>query len=361
MLVLVAAVELSVSLRHGSLQTPLSTSYTFADWAVRREAPRAEVLCLGDSLVKCGVAPRVLERRLGRPAYNLAVLAGQPAVTYYVFRHALAHGARPRAVVVDFKANMLLAPPTERLEHVPGIAGFLTPADCVDLAWTSGDIRYGGWLLTARLLPTFRHREAIRQHVLAALEDRLGAEGEAMHGRWREWQECQAQEGVSFMPKDPRVVTRTQFGDEKVILKAPWSCDGLNRVYVERFLRLAAERDIPVFWLLPPCNPRIQANLEELGIDAACEAFVRSWQERYPNLTVIDGRHAGYEAGVFVDACHLDCQGAAAFTAAVAEVLAGPLRGQDGPRWVALPAFEEPRDDLAAGGADTGTAYFVGR
>jgi hypothetical protein len=341
MLVLVAAVELTVGLRHGRLPTQLSASYDFAGWAVRREAPSAEILCLGDSLVKCGVAPRVLERRLGRPAYNLAVLAGQPAVTYSVFRQALARGAHPRAVLVDFKSNMLLAPPTERLEHVPGVAGLLTPADCLDLAWTSGDTRYGGWLLTARLLPSFQQREPIRQHVLTALEGRLGVEGETAHGRWQEWQACQAQEGVILMPPNPSVLTKEEFGDEPVILKAPWSCDPLNRVYVKRFLRLAAERDIPVFWLLPPCNPRIQAKLEERGIDAAYEGFVRSWQERFGNVTVIDGRHAGYGAGVFVDSCHLDGEGAAVFTAAVAEVVDGRLHGRAGPRWTALPAYED--------------------
>ena len=40
--------------------------------AVRREAAGARVLCFGSSLTSMGVAPRVLEERLGMPAYNFA-------------------------------------------------------------------------------------------------------------------------------------------------------------------------------------------------------------------------------------------------------------------------------------------------
>src|SRR5580693_8460636 len=49
--------------------------------AMRRAAgpeARAEILTFGDSLIKLGILPRVLEARLGRSSYNLAVLGGQP-------------------------------------------------------------------------------------------------------------------------------------------------------------------------------------------------------------------------------------------------------------------------------------------
>ena len=76
------------------------------DWkqtvrAIGREARGCEVLCFGDSLVKYGVVPRVLEARLGRRAYNLAVANGQAPTAYFLLRRALEAGARPAAVLID--------------------------------------------------------------------------------------------------------------------------------------------------------------------------------------------------------------------------------------------------------------------
>ena len=53
------------------------------------------------------------------------------------------------------------------------------------------------------------------------------------------------------------------------------------------------------------------------------------------NLTVIDGRHAGYPGDLFVDASHLEQHGAAAFTTAVADALA---QRPAGARWISLPS-----------------------
>ena len=39
------------------------------------------VICFGDSLVKLGIVPAVIEGRLGRRAYNLSACAGQAPAT----------------------------------------------------------------------------------------------------------------------------------------------------------------------------------------------------------------------------------------------------------------------------------------
>jgi hypothetical protein len=38
--------------------------------ASRREAVEADLLCLGDSLIKTGLAPRVIEERTGRQTFT---------------------------------------------------------------------------------------------------------------------------------------------------------------------------------------------------------------------------------------------------------------------------------------------------
>ena len=79
---------------------------------------------------------------------------------------------------------------------------------------------------------------------------------------------------------------------------------------------------MPVYWLLPPTHPKLQAWRDEKKADADYERFIRHLQTRFPNLRVIDARHSGYSPDVFWDAVHLDRDGRlAVFTAQIAEVL----------------------------------------
>jgi hypothetical protein len=78
------------------------------------------------------------------------------------------------------------------------------------------------------------------------------------------------------------------------------------------------------------------------GVHARYDRFVRAMQARFPNLTVLDARYSGYLPAVFVDATHLDRDGAVRLSADVAEVLreASHRPGAD-PRWVKLPDYRE--------------------
>jgi hypothetical protein len=127
------------------------------------------------------------------------------------------------------------------------------------------------------------------------------------------------------------------------LLNPAWKCQPANARYVQRFLELAFDARVPVFWLLPPNSPRVIAQRTENGLFARYDAFVREALGRFANLTVIDARRSGYEHSVFVDPVHLDRTGAAALTAGVADVLKTALApGASTPRWVLLPAYHEP-------------------
>src|SRR5262249_32604119 len=96
-----------------------------------------------------------------------------------------------------------------------------------------------------------------------------------------------------------------------------------------------------VFWLLPPLHPEVQVRRERFGSDAKYKAFVHKLAARYPNLTVIDGRRAGYPPEALADMTHLNRPGALAFSDAVAarvgEVLSGTLTSN----WVDLPRWRD--------------------
>ena len=96
------------------------------------------------------------------------------------------------------------------------------------------------------------------------------------------------------------------------------------------------------YWLLPPQRTRLQARRERSGAEAGYVRFVRSFAGACPHVTVLDGRHAGYDHALFVDATHLDGQGAYTLSRDVADVLRRDLAEAAAHavgRWVELPAY----------------------
>src|SRR5215211_7517608 len=84
MLGLIGTLEAGVARRGLDFMATSTSSWVLSARAAILEAPRSRVLCLGDSLVKHGVLPRLLADRTGRRAYNLSVCAAQPPVTYFL-------------------------------------------------------------------------------------------------------------------------------------------------------------------------------------------------------------------------------------------------------------------------------------
>lgn len=333
MLGCIILVELAVSRLDDRLQTPSSAVFRFTSRALGADAARADVLVVGDSLLKFGVVPRILEERLGSRAFNLAHIGGQPPDTFFALRHALERGAKPSAIVVDFKANLLQVDPY-RLHAEK--AELYSLADCLHLGWSCKDIENPSTIAFAKLLPSFRFRSPIRGEIVAALKEQpWPGRGDVLATR-RNWD---ANLGANVAARVPGAADIPEHWDEKAYLNPTFASHPDNTRYINRTLKLAARQGIPVYWVIPPILPRVQSRREELGVDAAYADFVRSFQARYRNLTVVDGRHAGYDAPVFVDAAHLDRVGASAFSLAVADVL---RQGPGGPRWVALPAYREP-------------------
>ena len=77
---------------------------------------------------------------------------------------------------------------------------------------------------------------------------------------------------------------------------------------------------------------------DRLDLDARYTKMLRPATEQYPNLTVVDGRGASYPPRHFIDATHLDFEGAYVYSDDLSALLARP---PGGPRWVRLPAYRD--------------------
>ena len=151
----------------------------------RQTAPRAGLLCFGDSQVKSGVLAPILAERTGAAVQNLAVVAGQAPSSWFLLRQALAAGAQPRAIIVDFKPHLLAADPWSNIGRWSAI---LEARDLIDLAWTTRDPSLLAALITAKAVPSVRQRSGVRsfaQHWLVGKQHKPAIEALSLHRNLR--------------------------------------------------------------------------------------------------------------------------------------------------------------------------------
>ncbi len=132
-----------------------------------RAARTCDVLCFGDSQLKLGVVPGVIEERTGRRAFNLALIGGQMPAATVLLRRALDAGARPSAVVLETLPPLLSAGVDRNDRQWPEL---LDLSECVELARTEADPSLFARLALAGALPSVRARHDVRAAIRSALE-----------------------------------------------------------------------------------------------------------------------------------------------------------------------------------------------
>jgi Protein of unknown function (DUF1574) len=337
---LVATIERTVARHRIEL-----TSSEFKSWQMTRAAADSkvsgcDVLCFGTSMVKQGVLPVILEHRTGRRVYSLSVVGGHVPSHYYLLRRALAAGARPSAVLADFHPNFL----TGSYKYIPDHwVNALGPGDCLHMAWTVKDPTFFAPLILSQVLPSLNERHQIRARLLSALRgESSDEERKALRGLVRNLKQNQ---GAYATARNPAYSGEVSSHYREMFLPGSWQCDPIQENYLRKFLKLAADHQITVYWVVMPICPELQAAREKGGQDDAYIRFVRSFQQ-YPNLVVLDGRRSRYEPGAFNDATHLNLQGASALSEDLAEIIQSRSGGSAAPNWVALPRYRERPADV---------------
>ncbi len=166
MIVLVAAIECFVSRNRLDFTDPVSLSWRYSAASVTTESPGCDLLCLGDSLIKHGLLPGVIEEETGRRTLNLSAARAPALLTYFFLRRALDAGARPRAIIINAKPAVLLAGPEFNARYWQEV---LTPRECVEFSLITRDGPFILATVVGRLLPSLRSRLEIRSQVTAAV------------------------------------------------------------------------------------------------------------------------------------------------------------------------------------------------
>ena len=336
MIALVVVVELIVAGRHLDFTTIAADDWRRTGEAAVAKAPGRDVLCFGDSLIKYGILPRVIEAKTGLKAYNLAINGGPMPAEYFLLRRALEAGARPRAVVADFFPLLLPDKPRESIRVYPELA---TLRDALDLAWTTRDGHLGVAIMLGKIFPSIRTRFEIRAAILGAFEGRRASPWPRDRRVWTTWRDQLGAQPMAVAPAqpvaDPVLVTG--------LTPAAWTIDPINAAYFERFVTLAESHGIPVFWVIPPLGPEVESARAIQGTAAAYSRFAREAQARHPGLNVLDARAAGYVGPCHTDPIHLNEVGAVTFSGDVAQAIAHVLNGRILAHWTNLPPRVFPK------------------
>jgi hypothetical protein len=340
MIGLVLAIESFVTRNWLDFSDPVSLSWRYSVQTTRTEAPGCDLLCLGDSLVKNGIIPSILASDTGRRTVNISAARCPTLMSYFLLRRALDAGAQPEAIFINAKPAVLLGNVDFNARYLQEV---LSIRECVELLCLT---RRGPFVLSTlvgRALPSLRSRLELRSNLMSGLRGRTDPLFEINRVLWRNWTvnggaNVAPARASSATPVDPPVAWRLHTGVFHV--------DPTNAAAIDRLLQLAAERNIAVFWLLPPLSPELQALRDHSGAEAAYERFVRSYQSRYSQvMAVLDGRRAGYPSALFSDATHLNSQGAVSLTHAVATAIGLELnrtRPANCRAWIALGAPRNP-------------------
>lgn len=323
--VLVGLVELAVGQFADLPSRPEAVVWREADRAARSEAVGADVLILGDSLVKFGLLPGVLAERTGLRAVNLAVSGGMAASSDLLLEHALDAGARPRIVVLECLPRLLQLGPDHDLPYWPEVAG---PGEALALAVEARDPELLGGLLLPRVLPTLAGRDAIRRAIAAGTPRPLRQDRRTARVFLRN---LRANGGALVESSQPILADLDAW--RAGYFPDDWTCHPVNDRRLRRLLDRAGTLGVRVVWVMPPVHPGLRQRLGSTAFDGKFARFLDGYRRSYPHLTIVDGRDAAFDPGDFWDPHHLARDGAVRFSVGVAAVLDGPA----GPGLVALP------------------------
>ena len=329
------------------------TDMSATDWRLSRkaatdEALKADVLLFGDSLLKFGAVPELFERETGLDAFNLSVLGGQAATSYFLLRRTLEAGARPRAVVVD--CQDMPAPAGHGLRglgvraHIRNWPELLGLRDAIELAVAARDPELLGSLVARMALTSLKARSEVRSGLSRLIRRGATSSRYVAQVQRRNWR---LHDGSILMA--PKSVAPTRITAEQLATpRSRWADDPVSGEFLRKFVGLATSRSIPVFFLIPPTSPEHEGLRERVGQHLYYTELARGLQDEFPGVVVIDGRDSSYARRVFIDDSHLDRLGAVRYTNDVVEaMLATRVDGRFGavgPRWFVLPAYRDGPD-----------------
>ena len=274
-----------------------------------RIGPAPDLLIMGDSVARGSILTRVLREQLGADVSirNDAMQGTGPETAYFALKRLVAAGRVPPAVLYAPSPHTFAS---TRMHIVAG--GLCTWPEVVDLLGSGHDRMdiLGSTLL--RFSYTLRYREQIaellkgRRDVLASFRPPVLDEDEWMAT-------CEKERAQ----RQPAAVNQQTL---KPIFRTPFSVAPVNRHYLDRFLILAAQHGIHVYWATPPCTQRGYESREQIGFNTGYYSFLDQLAT-HPQVTVLQREFPVYPDSDSFDQTHFGIPASRQFSAGLGQRL----------------------------------------
>lgn len=326
-----------------TVDTVESANYRFVGENLGEKRNEISVACVGDSLIKHALSPSTLEHHIEKSTINLAIAGAQPIATYYLLKRLFVHPKKPTLVLLGYDTGILQS---GGIKAAHESAELFTLNDCIDIFLTTGDSESFRVLLLSKIVPLYK----INQRIVYYIEQRLKTsdwfDRILVATYWRNWQRNRGQtlESPQNVCSSPQKDLANKIAWRKAIrARMPWHCESVNKLYLEKILRLTNNNSVRVYWLITPANPIAQTEMDSCGLSNSYNNFLKELQKQHPNLFVIDGTSSNYKTLHFIDAGHFQREGSIPYSTQIGKTLASGLVS----RWLNLPKSTEWNDDTS--------------
>jgi lysophospholipase L1-like esterase len=320
------------------------------------EAREADVILLGDSMIRCGLVPEILEAKTGRKTVTLALTGGRPSAALLLLNRVLEQGGAPSVVVIDFEPLILINSPYSAWTAWYEL---LEPRDVFDFGQWMHDPSFPASFSLGHAFLSIRHRQLFEGQFKAFVENGdwlhslATAETVATPPVLSHGTPARAPASVHTQPlndgghhslkidvnQEPAEFASTNPANSlgellpplprtvefQLTSLSPGATNKLEAKAVIKLLRLTRDQKIALYIAIPPRGAELEKHLDDHGLAAWRDRFHDSLLREFPHVRVIDSRHAGYSDLLFSDSSHVNHAGAQAWSRDFAATLAREL------------------------------------
>jgi hypothetical protein len=285
-----------------------------------RYLPAAPIQLMGDS-VSSGIHVGRLQEFVGidQQISNYSLPGTSPMFNYFVLRRQLAGGHKPKVIVFAPHPCTWREPFVDRF-----LARFANPRESTQLLRDGVDFSDWFYGMLCRASYTLRYREEL--YLAVTQGDRRF---------FRTWENLVPSVQNTSAKIEPAEAPPTPPGPSKLdwqqlppSLTAPISIHPYNRLYFEKFCRLADQNGIRIVWLTLPEPQVFRDHFAQTARTAAYAPFLHAMQARHKNLQILSAEIPVMPDNHYSDAWHMNRYGAWTFARQAGQQLSTWLQAQ---------------------------------
>ena len=254
---------------------------------------------MGDSVAAGGIVGSEVEKFLPSnvSVHNAAMAGTGPEFSYFVLKRQLAAGRAPKAILYAPSPHTFASGRVSLL-----VGGYCKWSELPDVARTRSEPFEQVYGVLCKLSYTLRYREQL--------------------GDWIKGRRADDEDGGAKPSKAGGPVKHYTVATIHLMYKKPFEVRGFNGAMFEKFLSLAEENHIPVYWATMPVMPAVHEGREPSGFDGEYYRFLDGLKAEH-GVQLLVREFPVWADEKFKDMTHLNTEGAEEFSKLVGEKLAG--------------------------------------